>query len=130
MITGDNGSGKSNILEAIYLMATGRSFRADSDTEMIAYGQQFSIINSQFSLNDQNTNLRMTITNDIGTNRKKFEVNGVARRGVDFAGKLKAVLFGPANMLLVTGSPVVRRRYLDFVISQRDQVPSVFPVSL
>ena len=121
MITGDNGSGKSNILEAIYLMATGRSFRADSDTEMIAYGQQFSIINSQFSLNDQNTNLRMTITNDIGTNRKKFEVNGVARRGVDFAGKLKAVLFGPANMLLVTGSPVVRRRYLDFVISQRDR---------
>ena len=53
--------------------------------------------------------------------RKGFEVNGVPRRMMDFVGNLKAVMFGPQDMELVTGSPSGRRRYLDFVISQVDR---------
>lgn len=116
IIVGENGAGKSNIIEAVYLLAVGKSFRADRDTEMVAYGQQFSNLNSQISNNDQITNLQITITD-----RKKFEVNGVPRRQIDFVGNLRAVLFCPQDMELVTGSPGGRRRYLDFVISQMDR---------
>lgn len=116
IIVGENGAGKTNILEAIYLLATGKSFRADRDDEMIAYEQQFSILKSQISNNDQATNLQITITD-----RKKFEVNGIPRRQIDFVGKLKAVLFAPQDLDLITGSPGNRRRYLDFVICQMDR---------
>jgi DNA replication and repair protein RecF len=111
LIVGENGVGKSNILEAIYLLATGKSFRADRDFEMIKYGEQFSVISAQLT----DTNLTISVTD-----RKKFEVNGVPRRMQDFVGNLQAVLFSPLDMELVIGSPSIRRRYLDFVISQAD----------
>ncbi len=112
VVVGENGSGKSNLMEAIYLLATGKSFRADRDEEMIKYNNQYSIVNAQCG----DTELKVIITD-----RKKFEVNGVPRRQLDFVGYFKAVLFSPQDMELVTGSPSGRRRYLDFVISQVDR---------
>lgn len=108
LIVGENGVGKTNILEAIYLLATGKSFRADRDSEIIKYDCQFAIVKSD--------GLQITITD-----RKKFEVNGVSRRQMDFVGKLRSVLFAPQDMELVTGSPSHRRKYLDFVICQKDR---------
>lgn len=120
LIIGQNGAGKSNILEAIYLLATGKSFRADRDTEMIQYNENHAIIQCQTLPAGRqvpnNEDLKVIITD-----RKKFEVNGVPRRMQDFVGKLKAVLFAPTDMDLITGSPGGRRRYLDFVISQFDR---------
>lgn len=108
IIIGENGAGKSNLLEAIYLLATGKSFRADRDSEMLKYGQSFAIVKTD--------NLQITITD-----RKKFEVNGIPRRQIDFVGNLRTVLFCPQDMELIVGSPSTRRRYLDFVISQVDR---------
>ncbi len=116
VIVGANGAGKSNLIEVIYLLATGKSFRADHDREMIAHGQQFSILNFQFLINSEILNFQISITD-----RKKFEINGIPRRQIDFVGRVRAVMFGPADMDLVSGSPSVRRRYLDFVISQVDR---------
>ena len=116
VVVGENGSGKSNLMEAIYLLATGKSFRADRENEMIQYGEQFSILNFQFLINSQLENFQITITE-----RKKFEINGVPRRMVDFVGRFRAVLFSPQDLELITGSPSGRRRYLDFVISQGDR---------
>jgi len=112
LIIGENGVGKSNILEAVYLLATGKSFRADRDNEMIRLGEQYSVLSAQCSEVD----LKITISG-----KKAFEVNGIPRRMQDFVGKLKAVLFAPTDMELITGSPSARRRYLDFVISQIDR---------
>lgn len=112
IIIGQNGIGKSNILEAIYLLATGKSFRADRDNEMIRIGEQVAIIKSQ---TDGDKTLQVTISE-----RKRFEVNGVPRRMQDFLGNIKAVLFSPTDLELINGSPGGRRRYLDFVISQFD----------
>lgn len=124
LIVGENGAGKSNIMEAIYLLATGKSFRADRDTEMVLHNTQYSMLNAQ----GDDVNLQITITDSppspshgFGGVKKKFEVNGVARRQIDFVGNLRAVLFCPQDMELVTGSPGNRRRYLDFVISQVDR---------
>jgi DNA replication and repair protein RecF len=118
VIKGDNGTGKSNFMEAVYLLATGKSFRADVEGEMIRYGDTFSSISG---VTDRGS-LRIFLSDGAsGYARKKFEVNGISKRMVDFSGIVKAVLFGPADMELVTGSPSVRRRYLDLVLSQRER---------
>ena len=104
-----------------------------------------SIVNNVSSMNEeeglkihytkhniQNTNLEIVLTDgeiQIGDNpanikktqRKKLQVNGVAKRLVDFAGNLKVVLFGPWDLDLVTESPSLRRKFLDSVLSQTDR---------
>ena len=112
VIVGDNGAGKTNILEAIYMTATGKSFRADKDSELISYGGQFASIRCDVS----DVQLRIFIDD-----KKRFEVNGVTRRMMDFVGNLKAVKFGPEDIEIITGSTSGRRKYLDMVISQKDR---------
>jgi len=112
VVVGENGSGKSNLLEAIYLLATGKSFRADRDNEMVAYSQEFARVSGTTD------EIELTV---FLNERKRFEVNGIPKRMMDFVGKFRAVLFSPQDLELVTGSPSGRRRYLDFVISQVDR---------
>lgn len=119
VIIGNNGSGKTNIVEAIYLLATGKSFRADLDLEMITYEEKWCVVSGEISGGDE---LKIVINDgEIRGAKKRFEVNGVGRRSMDFVGKLRAVLFAPQDLELITGSPGKRRRYLDFVISQIDR---------
>lgn len=109
LIVGPNAVGKTNILEAIYLLATGRSFRADKEVELIREGAQVARIASD----------ELEI---IWDSRERFfkhyKVNGVAKRQVDFIGNLRAVLFSPQDIELVTDSPSIRRKYLDLILSQ------------
>ena len=114
IIVGENGSGKSNLMEAIYMLATGKSFRADREEEMMRYGENFFQVIGQIGQIGQ-----MEITMTEG--RKRFLINGGPRRQIDFVGKMRVVLFCPQDMELVTGSPGGRRRYLDFVIFQMDR---------
>lgn len=114
LIVGENGAGKSNIMEAIYLLATGKSFRADREDEMVRYGESFFRVMGEIGGIGE-------IGVEMIENRKRFLVNDIPRRQIDFVGNLRAVLFCPQDMELVTGSPGNRRRYLDFVISQVDR---------
>lgn len=106
------------------MMATGKSFRADSDREAIAWGKELSAISCQLSAED-NITLEMKITTGEVQGQKaplkKFFVNGVPRRQVDFVGNLRAVLFWPEHLELVTDSPSLRRKYLDSVLVQVDR---------
>lgn len=112
VILGPNGSGKTNILEAIVLLATGKSFRADLDSELIQWNEKFSRVKA--TTDDSKLEIVITPT-------KKYLVNGVARRHVDFVGNLRAVLFWPEDLELVTNSPSLRRRYLDSILVQVDR---------
>ncbi len=99
-------------------MASGKSFRADQDSEMIFYDQHIAHV----ELQSEFAHIRVTLTDgSAGYGRKKFAVNGVARRMVDATGIVRAVLFSPADMELLTGSPAKRRKYLDFVLAQKDR---------
>ncbi len=132
VLLGANASGKTNLLESIFLLATGKSFKADSDREMIAFEKEMGRVNgiiNQSTNNPINTNnpikLEVMITSGevmgVKTPFKKFTVNGVAKRMLDFAGILKVVLFWPEDLELVTDSPSRRRKYLDFVLLQTDR---------
>ena len=126
IVVGENGSGKSNLLEALYMMATGKSKRAGVENEMIRYGEQVAVLKGTISksqeTNNIQTELQITLNDgSLSVGRKRFEVNGVARRMVDFTGKVRMVEFSPEDMEIISGSPSIRRRYLDFVISQTDR---------
>lgn len=133
VVYGQNGSGKSNLLEAIYLLSTGGSLRARSEIEMVNEASDFTTASGtllEFS-NSQSTarsSLKLEVTlikemesavlNDRA--RKRFKVSGIPRRRKDFAGKLRAVLFNPEQISLVNDEPSYRRTYLDLVLAQTD----------
>ncbi len=121
LIVGPNTSGKTNILEAIMAIATGKSFRADIDAEMVRWGAEIGRVKGT----DGETKLEVILTTGAVSGRKtqskKFLVNGIARRQLDFVGILRAVLFWPEHLELVTDSPSLRRKYLDSVLVQVDR---------
>ncbi len=125
LIFGPNTAGKTNILEAIYLLATGQSFRAEVEKEMITAGEEMARVKCQIEVNGDLGNLEIILTaGQVGkllTPHKKYLLNDVSKRMIDFVGKLRAVLFWPEDLDLVTDSPSRRRRYLDFVLNQVDR---------
>jgi DNA replication and repair protein RecF len=132
VIIGPNTSGKTNILEAINLLSTGKSFRARVEEEMINYDEEIARVKGLVKSNDDKTVLEVVLTRGeitVGEDpakkekapKKKLLVNDVSRRLYKFAGNLKTVLFGPWDLDIVTESPSVRRDFLDSVLSQVDR---------
>lgn len=132
VIIGPNASGKTNILEAIFLLSTGKSFRARVEEEMVNYRQEIARVNGKFvNIKEKDSlNLEVVLTRgkiNIGTTRqegvarKRLLINSVGKRLLDFAGNFKVVLFGPEDLELVTESPSLRRRFLDTVLFQVDR---------
>ncbi len=115
LIVGPNAIGKTNVLEAIYLLATGRSFRAEEEKELVKEGESFFRVDG--GLEEKEVSL-MGLMGPMGPMRKIYQVNGVNRRQVDFVGNLRAVLFNPQDLEIVVNSPATRRKYLDLVLLQ------------
>ena len=110
---GDNGVGKTTILEAIHMIATTKSHRTNQDKEIIQEGKPFSKITLE---TNQNT-FEMVIT-DKG---KRVWFNGVEKRKLSqFIGHLNVVLFAPEDIELIKGSPTYRRQFLDIAMTQID----------
>jgi DNA replication and repair protein RecF len=124
VIVGPNASGKTNILEAINLISTGKSFKAGVEEEMIAYDKEIARIVGKIHTD----NIEVVLTRGVITRgnlsekiaRKRLLINGVGKRLIDFAGRLKTVLFLPKDLDLVTESPSLRRKFMDVVLSQID----------
>lgn len=116
IIVGENAAGKSNLIEAIALLAKGKSFRTEKDVHVIHFGE---ILGRVKGLLQDETILEVAVVQQPRL-QKKFLLNGVAKRRVDFIAKLPVVLFTPVDMELVSGSPGVRRRFLDDVLEQAD----------
>ena len=121
LVIGPNTSGKSNLIEAIYLLSTGKSFRTDKDVQMLAFREEVGRVHG--ILEDEE--IEVVITNgrvgDGGSQYKKFLVNGVAKRRVDFAGHLLTVLFSPQDLEIIVDSPSLRRNFLDEILEQVDK---------
>lgn len=120
ILLGNNAAGKSNLLEAIYLLSITKSLRADKEEELIKKDCDFAKVEG--FLDDGGTELLLIInkpSNEVNF-RKKLMVNGVGRRSVDFVGNLPAVIFYPSDINMVTGSPSLRRWHLDLCLAQVD----------
>jgi len=122
IIIGLNAAGKSNLIESIFLLATGKSNRSEKEKQLIQFGKSVCRITGEIQGQDGEKEKLEIAMVDQGTVflKKKYLVNGIARRRVDFAGHITCVLFTPADLDLVSGQPGNRRRFLDEVLEQVD----------
>ena len=115
VISGENAQGKTNLLEAVYLLATGRSFRTRFDRELVNFAfSEAELLAEIFSHERQQT---VRIRFHPGT-AKKIQVNGVRKTATELSELLNVVLFCPDDLNLIKEGAAVRRRMLDNAISQ------------
>jgi DNA replication and repair protein RecF len=118
LIYGDNGIGKTNILESLLLLSHGKSSRVVTEQELVRIGETVGRIEGVLDSGDK---LDITlIKEETSRVRKIYKLNNVVKTGTSFIGNLKSVLFAPEDIRLVAGSPTRRRDYLDKVLSQVD----------
>jgi DNA replication and repair protein RecF len=126
VVRGANAQGKTNLLEAIYYLATASSPRARTDRELINWlandeTPPFARLEGKIEGSDDLRELSLVLLLPDDRLQKEIRVNGVKRRAADLIGQLKVVLFMPEDIDLIAGSPDARRRYLDSAISQMDR---------
>ena len=116
VLTGQNGTGKTNILEALFLCALGKSHRTNRDGDLIRIGSNVGLV--ELTL-DTLGGSRVIRTELKEAERKKITIDArpLARSG-ELMGCLNVVMFSPEDLSLVKGSPAERRRFLDMEISQ------------
>lgn len=123
VIIAPNGVGKTNILEAIYVLATGMSFRDGKVDSMIHIDREVGHLMGLVE-NAHTTELQVTLTRGFVQGKRvakrRLLVNGVGRTKSKFIGILSAVIFRPEDMRLVEGSPSRRRGFFDEVLIQAD----------
>lgn len=114
LITGLNGSGKTSLLESIYISLQGSSFKG-SDSEVLQYDKPWYRIDVQ--LND-GTNRTVKFDSLRTTSKKQFEIEGKINYRLPYSSKYPVVLFEPDELRLISGSPSRRRQFIDRFISQ------------
>jgi DNA replication and repair protein RecF len=136
---GENAQGKTNLLEAVGMLATVNSFHASSDREVVNWHAPDHIarlegtvkrreddVHIEIALFDpmppaiptNGTTPAPTVELPASTQRKRLKINSIPRRTIDVIGQMKVVLFAPLDLHLVDGSPEERRRFLDRALCQ------------
>jgi DNA replication and repair protein RecF len=114
---GSNAQGKSNLLEAVYLLATSKSMRGSKDVDLIRWDAPATVVTGEI-LREKGNDLDLEVALSR-TEKKSLVVNTVrVTRAMEFIGQLKAVSFSAADLEVVRGEPSRRRRFLDLEISQ------------
>ncbi|MGH2610116.1 MAG: DNA replication/repair protein RecF, partial [Tepidiformaceae bacterium] len=130
LFVGENAQGKSNLLEAIYLLSTLRSSRASLDADLVRrdiLASEFPVARLSCGVERSAGNLQLEVaivgrtTDPSHRAGKRVRVNGVPKRASEAVGQLAAVLFTTLDIEVVAGPPLLRRRYLDMMISQVDR---------
>jgi DNA replication and repair protein RecF len=116
VISGDNGQGKTNLLEAIYLAGTLRSFRTASSQEIIAWGADEARVAARV----ERAGIERVYEVELGRHGKQARLDGKVPRSVsEYFGDFNVVLFAPEDLRVPRGSPSGRRRFLDRSVFNR-----------
>jgi DNA replication and repair protein RecF len=118
VFVGPNAQGKSNLLEAIAMLAIGKSFRARRESELIRDGTQLAEIAGEAQVPAGEIFLRASIARSGSGARKTFDVNGSPVGFARFLGRARVVTFVPADLQLVAGGPALRRTFLNGALAQ------------
>lgn len=115
VLIGENAQGKTNIMEAIYVLSMAKSHRTSNDRELIRWEQEYGKIEGNIKRKYGNLPLELVISKK----GKKARVNHLEQNRLShYIGQLNVVMFAPEDLNLVKGSPSVRRRFLDMEIGQ------------
>lgn len=113
---GNNAQGKTNILEALYFCAFGRSFRTHKEAELIFFESDFAKIKVEFEKNHLEKKIEFELKK---SEKKKVTLNGIKiTKNSELLGNMNLVLFSPDDMIVLKESPASRRKFLDILISQ------------
>ncbi|MCP0887076.1 DNA replication/repair protein RecF [Ligilactobacillus sp. WILCCON 0076] len=117
VLIGENAQGKTNLLEAIYVLAMASSHRTAKDKELIGFNQQYAQLKGEI--------IRrlgpLTLELELSKKGKKVKVNHIERAKLsEYIGQLNVILFAPEDLALVKGAPAERRRFIDMEFSQID----------
>lgn len=116
-ILGENAQGKTNLIEAIYFLSTGKSFRTNRLSDLIRYGQPFFYIEAHFAKEGLSQCVKISFDGQM----RKMQYNQTTYPHFsNLLGLLPSVLFAPEDVSLISGSPAERRRFLDLHIAQMD----------
>jgi DNA replication and repair protein RecF len=116
VVVGPNASGKTNLLEALFVLASTKSFRA-KDHELIKHGADYFRVVAH----EPETEIALGVGNQDGRQVKQVSYNGSKKTLVGHVGRIQVTLFEPSDLELVSGSPERRRRYLDYILCQTDR---------
>src|SRR3972149_1900993 len=122
VVVGPNGSGKTNILEAALLLCGIRSHKVETDLDLIKFGKYEAKIEGETA--DVSIKNKLTVNMMVYDERfvkKAYFVNSIKKRFADFCAFLSVVVFEPADLELVAGTPSFRRHHLDSLLCQVDK---------
>lgn len=115
ILTGENAQGKTNLLEAIFLLSLAKSHRTNHDGDLIQWGKEEAYLSAQI----QTKNFEIPLEMRIHKKGKNVRVNYLEQKKLsEFIGKLNVVFFAPEDLQIVKGSPGLRRRFLDVELGQ------------
>lgn len=116
VIIGDNAQGKTNLLEGIFYLTVGRSFRSRTDGELIRFGSESFDITADIYSQERNQKLRVFYAK--GRRKQLFANNVKLKTASELSGKLTAVLFSPDDLYIIKEGAAQRRRLMDNCLSQ------------
>ncbi len=112
---GGVGEGKTNLIEAVFMLSVGRSYRTAETHQVITWGQNEACVRGE----GQNSSGEFAIAVQVSKSGKKVELNGESnKRSIELIGGLRTVLFHGEDINIVSGGPHARRRFLDIALSQ------------
>lgn len=115
ILMGHNGQGKTNVLEGIYYLSTGKSYRVQRESELLRWGQNEFHLYGDFRM----AHHRIRLESHYRDKRKIVKVNQVpCQRLSDFVGTINVIFFSPDDLVMIKGGPAERRRFLDLHIAQ------------
>jgi len=115
VIIGENAQGKTNLMEAIYLLALTKSHRTSREKELIQWDEKYAKIEGRIMKRNRNIPLEVIFS----TKGKKAKLNRIEQKRLsDYIGTLNIVMFAPEDLTLVKGSPQIRRRFIDMELGQ------------
>ncbi len=120
IFTGLNAQGKTNLLESIFLVSIGKTFRSKSDKDTITFGEDFSYIKLSVDNEMVTDNIEMKIDKN---SKKSILINGIGiRKHSELMGLSLVVSFSPDDLAILKNSPVERRRFIDVELCQLSNV--------
>jgi DNA replication and repair protein RecF len=120
VFVGPNAQGKSNLLEGIAMLGTGKSFRTSHEGDAIRNGCERAVLHGSASLRAGAVDLACTIERSSRGTRKAYTINGAGVRYASYLGRMRVVTFVPADLGLATGTPSGRRAFLNIALSQSE----------
>lgn len=115
ILIGNNGQGKTNLIEAIYLLSVGKSFKTHINKQMIMFNNDYAKVKGEIISNRKRRNLEMILGSDF--KRAKIDNQDIYKIS-EYVGYLNVVVFIPDDLYLVKGSPSNRRRFIDLELSK------------